>query len=78
MLIAAMVASLQLGSYPVSPSAIVAVLMDHGTPQEELVLLGIRLPRLVVVVFAGLALSLSGATLQVISRRPWLRDGRTL
>lgn len=78
MLIAAMVASLQLGSYPVSPSTILAVLMDHGTPQEEMVLLGMRLTRLAVVVFAGLALSLSGATLQVISRRPWAGDGRKL
>lgn len=68
MLIAAMLVNLQLGSYPVAPSAMLAVVTGSATPQEELVLLGIRLPRLVVVVLAGLALSLSGAALQAISR----------
>lgn len=68
LLIAAMLINLQLGSYPVAPSAVLAIMTGSATPQEELVLLGIRLPRLVVVVFAGLALSLSGAILQAISR----------
>lgn len=67
-LVLATLTSLQLGSYPIGPRAALETFAGNGTPQQDLVLFGMRLPRLIVVILAGLALSLSGAILQAVSR----------
>ncbi|MFC5385619.1 FecCD family ABC transporter permease [Aquamicrobium segne] len=64
----AALASLQFGSYSISLLDSVRTFAGYGTAQQELVLFSIRLPRICVVILAGAALALSGATLQATSR----------
>lgn len=60
--------SLQLGSYPLRLYDLYAVLSQQGTPQQELVLFSIRLPRLLLAILTGCGLALSGAILQAVFR----------
>ncbi|MBX8828065.1 iron chelate uptake ABC transporter family permease subunit, partial [Ochrobactrum sp. SFR4] len=53
--------SLQLGSYPLRLYDLYAVLSQQGTPQQELVLFSIRLPRLLLAILTGCGLAISGA-----------------
>lgn len=71
---AALVA-LQFGAYPISPGQIWQILglpLDLGQPPEAMVqiLWQVRLPRIVLAMLVGLALSASGTTLQAIFRNP--------
>jgi len=65
--IAALV-SLNLGSFAISPSDLMATILGQGTPKQELALYAIRLPRLVMAMLVGAGLALSGAILQGVSR----------
>ncbi|MDR2310149.1 MAG: iron ABC transporter permease [Brucellaceae bacterium] len=60
--------SLQLGSYPLRLYDLYAVLSQQGTPQQELVLFSIRLPRLLLAILTGCGLAVSGAILQAVFR----------
>lgn len=44
------------------------VLFGDGTPKEQFILFDIRLPRMVICLLAGMALALSGAILQTVTR----------
>jgi iron complex transport system permease protein len=61
-------AGLGLGHSSVSFDRIVPILLGHGTFQEKFILYGIRLPRIAVTLLAGMALALSGAILQSVTR----------
>lgn len=80
-LIAAIVGSLCIGSYPISfwqAGKIVAHLawpfpLPEATPweaREQVVIQAIRLPRVLLATFVGIALGLSGAALQGMMRNP--------
>src|SRR5690625_7559965 len=47
---------------------IMPTLFGHGTFKEEFILFSIRLPRICITLLAGMALALSGAILQGITR----------
>lgn len=47
---------------------LIPTLLGHGSFKEEFVLFSVRLPRLIVTLLAGMALALSGAILQGITR----------
>jgi len=57
-----------LGDAPLSYDRLIPTLLGHGTFKEEFVLFSIRLPRIIITLLAGMALSLSGAILQGITR----------
>jgi iron complex transport system permease protein len=63
-----MVLSLGLGRSSVSYDRILPILLGDGTFKEEFVFYSIRLPRIVVTLLAGMALAVSGAILQGITR----------
>ncbi|MCE7792867.1 iron ABC transporter permease [Salipaludibacillus sp. CUR1] len=63
-----MAISLSAGYSALSFSRVFPVLFGQGTFQESFVLFSIRLPRMIVVMLAGMALALSGAILQGITR----------
>ena len=67
-LLAAAMASLNLGSAQLSPQRLLAALAGHGTTQHELVILQLRLPRLVLSILIGTGLAVSGVILQGITR----------
>jgi len=69
LLIAATVAiALGTGEAPLSYGRIMPTLFGHGSMQEEFILFSLRLPRIVITLLAGMALALSGAMLQGITR----------
>ncbi|MDR9798130.1 iron ABC transporter permease [Aeribacillus pallidus] len=62
------VLSLSTGILPIGFREILAILAGSGTPQQELVLYQLRLPRMVIALLIGAGLALSGAILQGLSR----------
>jgi len=68
LIVATVVTSMSIGSASLSFDRLIPTLFGHGTHKEDLVLYSIRLPRIVVTLLAGMALALSGAILQSITR----------
>ena len=60
--------SLGLGFSSLSYDRLIPVFLGQGTFKENFVLYSIRLPRMVITLLAGMALALSGAILQGITR----------
>ncbi|MET3682729.1 iron complex transport system permease protein [Alkalibacillus flavidus] len=67
-LILTVVIGLQLGDSTVAFERIIATFIGQGTFEEEFVLFSIRLPRIVITILAGVALALSGAILQAVTK----------
>lgn len=60
--------SLSAGSSSLSFERLIQTALGHGTIKEEFILYSIRLPRILITFLAGMALALSGAILQGITR----------
>ncbi|MGN0144163.1 MAG: FecCD family ABC transporter permease [Clostridium sp.] len=56
------------GTYKVSPMEVINTLLGNGTKLQNTAILSIRLPRLLVGAFVGIALSSAGAILQTITK----------
>jgi iron complex transport system permease protein len=69
---AAALAALFVGSAPISPRAVVAVLTGRAQAQgvDEVVVLNLRLPRIAAALLAGGALAVAGAGFQALTRNP--------
>ncbi|AST89927.1 iron ABC transporter permease [Sutcliffiella cohnii] len=67
-IIITMFVNLGLGYSSLSYDRLLPTLFGQGTFKEEFILFSIRLPRMIVVLLAGMALALSGAILQGITR----------
>ncbi|AUJ24287.1 FecCD family ABC transporter permease [Virgibacillus dokdonensis] len=57
-----------VGPSSVSMDRLIPTILGNGTFKEDFVFFSIRLPRLIIIVLAGMALSLSGAILQALTR----------
>ncbi|MFT2008017.1 FecCD family ABC transporter permease [Pontibacter sp. 13R65] len=82
LLLAVLVLSLQVGAVKITATEAVAILMHQlggsntgFTRQQEVVLLSIRLPRLVLGMVVGGALGVAGASLQGLFRNPLVEPG---
>ncbi|WP_102028182.1 FecCD family ABC transporter permease [Salirhabdus sp. Marseille-P4669] len=60
--------SISVGNSSVSIGRIVPTLLGQGTFKEEFVLFTVRLPRVLVLAFSGMALAIAGSLLQTITR----------
>ncbi len=77
-LAAGILASLALGAVSIPPSSVVGVLLDHAgvpsgidfTSQQDAVMWGIRLPRILLGGLVGAGLGVAGASYQAIFRNP--------
>ncbi len=69
---AAALGALFIGSAAVSPRAVVGVLTGHGGAPgvAEVVVLGLRLPRVLAALLAGGALAVAGVGFQALTRNP--------
>lgn len=56
------------GTYEISPLNVIKTLLGNGTKLQNTAVLTIRLPRLLVGAFVGIALSTAGAILQTITK----------
>ncbi|HET8578458.1 MAG TPA: iron ABC transporter permease [Methylomirabilota bacterium] len=65
-------AALFIGSAPVSPQAVLAVLTGRAAAQgvDEVVVLSLRLPRILAALLAGGALAVAGVGFQALTRNP--------
>ncbi|MBV1691259.1 iron ABC transporter permease [Novosphingobium sp. G106] len=70
LVIVAAIASIGLGSVPLSPARIVAALAGHGDPIARTIVFELRLPRALIGLLVGAILGLSGAVLQGYLRNP--------
>lgn len=68
LIILTIITGLGLGYSSVSYDRILPTILGQGTIKEEFVLFSIRLPRIVVTLLAGMALAISGAILQGLTR----------
>lgn len=66
--ITTVIIGLGTGYSPISFNRLIPTMLGEGTFKEEFVLYSIRLPRIVITLLAGMALSLSGAILQGVTR----------
>ncbi|HET7875080.1 MAG TPA: iron ABC transporter permease [Methylomirabilota bacterium] len=72
LLLAGGLAALFIGSAPVSPRAVIAVLTGRESPGsvDQVVVLGLRLPRIAAALLAGGALAVAGVGFQALTRNP--------
>lgn len=68
LILVTIVIGIGIGSGALSLGRLVQTLMGHGTTKENLLLFSIRMPRIIVTLLGGMALALSGAILQGITR----------
>ncbi|MEU1377042.1 iron chelate uptake ABC transporter family permease subunit [Streptomyces triculaminicus] len=68
--LAASVALIGTGDYPMTFADVVRTLTGDGTPAQDFVVHDLRLPRVLVGLLAGTALGLAGAVFQSVSRNP--------
>jgi iron complex transport system permease protein len=61
---------LGVGEYQMSPAEVFATLTGHGAPNQELIIYTLRLPRVLTAVLVGIALGMSGAVFQSLTRNP--------
>jgi len=69
-LIAAFIVSVSTGFVSLSPAQLFRTIIGLGNNQENLILFGFRLPRILVTILAGMGLAVSGAILQSITKNP--------
>ncbi|WHY00061.1 iron ABC transporter permease [Neobacillus sp. DY30] len=68
LIILTLVVGMGLGPASLSYDRLIPALIGQGTFKEEFVLFSVRLPRIIITLLAGMALALSGAILQGITR----------
>lgn len=59
---------LSVGASPVSINRLLPTILGHGSFEDNFVLFSVRLPRILITMLSGMALALSGAVLQGITR----------
>jgi len=65
---AAVLVSLNTGTIRMPPASVIRTFLGMGTPDDKMVLFDFRLPRILITMLAGIALGMSGAILQGLSR----------
>lgn len=68
MIAATIIVGMNVGTSPIRFDRLIAALFGYGTSKENFVLFSIRLPRIAVTLLAGMALALSGAILQGLTK----------
>ncbi|UOB20691.1 FecCD family ABC transporter permease [Macrococcus armenti] len=63
------------GDFKMTPAQFIRTLFGYGDTTETMILYEFRLPRLLITVFSGIALALSGALLQSITKNPLADPG---
>jgi len=66
----AFVVGVGYGDFPISPGDVLATLVGRGSPEQEFIVVDLRLPRVLVSLLVGGALALSGAIFQSLARNP--------
>ena len=62
--------SLGIGTYELNPAEVIDALLGGGSEQARLLVVGWRLPRMLFAIACGVALAISGAIFQSLTRNP--------
>lgn len=62
--------SLSIGDSFISPFKVISIIIGNGSTFDTLIVQEFRMPRIIVALFAGMGLAISGAILQGIIRNP--------
>ena len=68
--------SMTSGEYKMSMGDFFKTLLGQGNYTDSLILLDFRLPRMLITILAGIALAMSGAVIQSVTRNPLAEPGR--
>lgn len=68
--LAALVLTLGIGEYSIAPRDVALTLLGQGSPREEFIVTGLRLPRALVAFAVGAALAVAGVIFQGLARNP--------
>lgn len=68
--LAAAIALIGSGDYPMSPAEVIATLTGGGDAGQEFIVQDLRLPRVLVGLLVGAAFGIAGAVFQSVSRNP--------
>lgn len=68
--VAAVIAGVALGGYPLSPLSVVRALVGAGDEVERFIVVDVRLPRVLLACLVGAALGLAGALFQALLGNP--------
>lgn len=74
-LLAILIFSLMCGTYSMSVKDVINTLIGNGSKLQNTVVMNIRLPRISVAIFVGIALSTAGCILQGVTRNPLAEPG---
>lgn len=74
-LLVVLVFSLMCGTYSMSVKDVINTLIGNGSKLQNTVVMNIRLPRILVAIFVGIALSTAGCILQGVTRNPLAEPG---
>ncbi len=67
--------NLTTGEYAMSYRRIIQTFLGQGNTADQLILIDFRLPRMLITLMAGIALSLSGVILQSVTKNPLAEPG---
>lgn len=70
LMVLAAVASLRIGSLPLSTATVIESLVAYNGSDEHLVVRSLRLPRVILAILVGAALAVAGALMQAVTRNP--------
>lgn len=68
MLVISFVLTLMIGQYQISLGDLMQTILSQSSSINEMIVFNIRLPRLIIVLFSGIALAISGSLLQSVSK----------
>lgn len=74
---ALIIVTIGVGSVSISVKEIIDTFLGHGNEINESIIMDMRLPRIIIAVFVGAGLSISGALLQSIMNNPLADPGIT-
>lgn len=70
------VLSINSGKMSVSPADVWQVILGNGTAQQKLIVFEFRLPRIILAIFVGIGMGISGVVMQSLLKMTWLVLGR--
>lgn len=75
LIITTILVSLNIGSFKVGPLDVIKTLIGKGTKSNEIVIMNLRLPRIVIAILVGTALAVAGTILQCVTKNDLADSG---
>ena len=67
--------SINSGKMNLTPAEVMSVILGKGTPKQNLIIMEFRLPRIILAVFVGIGMGISGCIMQSLLRNDMASPG---